>query len=402
MKRISIIIRTKNEEFWIGRCLNAIISQAGNYEIEVVLVDNCSTDKTLEKAKRIVPNAIIESITDYNPSVSLNMGVLKSTGNYCVCISAHCIPENEYWLSELIEPLKDAQICASYGRQIPLPTSNPNDKRDLWLTFGLDDVVQKKDPFIHNANAAYRREDLLKSPFDESLTNIEDRSWGQDRIQEGKYIYYASSAVVYHEHGIHQTGNLDRLLGVISMMDVIHNRQYDFPYYYGRPERFAAPKRALFLLLSERYGTSDINNFKNKYDSIIKNFQGWDIYCFPTSENILMEIKGYSEIITKRNRIERSKYGSALMENLSLIYDDLFDESKFYDYVSYFDIREEVPDKEKVNSAIDSLMYERKDWAFGYEESFVSAHADTNSTLHIVAKTGWRNYFRNENINSVI
>ena len=47
-KKVSIIIRTKNEERWIGRCLESIFKQ--NYKnFEVIIVDNESTDKTLEK-----------------------------------------------------------------------------------------------------------------------------------------------------------------------------------------------------------------------------------------------------------------------------------------------------------------------------------------------------------------
>ena len=45
---VSIIIRTKNEERWISSCLDAVYSQ--NYKsFEVIVVDNESTDKTIEK-----------------------------------------------------------------------------------------------------------------------------------------------------------------------------------------------------------------------------------------------------------------------------------------------------------------------------------------------------------------
>ena len=64
--------------------------------------------------------------------------------------------------------------------------SSPQDKRDLWLTFGLDSKIQKKDPFIHNANAAYRRKDLLDHPFSEAMTNIEDRGWAEFQLSLGK------------------------------------------------------------------------------------------------------------------------------------------------------------------------------------------------------------------------
>lgn len=50
-KSISIIIRTKNEERWITPCLQAVFAQ-DQKDIEVIIVDNHSTDKTVEKARR--------------------------------------------------------------------------------------------------------------------------------------------------------------------------------------------------------------------------------------------------------------------------------------------------------------------------------------------------------------
>ena len=48
---ISIIIRTKNEERWIAHCLSSIFIQDYS-NFEVIVVDNESTDHTIEVAKR--------------------------------------------------------------------------------------------------------------------------------------------------------------------------------------------------------------------------------------------------------------------------------------------------------------------------------------------------------------
>jgi len=72
MKKASIIIRTKNEEKWISICLNAIFKQ--DYKnFEVIIVDNCSTDKTVEKAKTFVTGvpAVVDALANEIKSVVL-------------------------------------------------------------------------------------------------------------------------------------------------------------------------------------------------------------------------------------------------------------------------------------------------------------------------------------------
>ena len=59
-KKCSIIIRTKNEERWILLCLATVYSQTYK-NFEVIIVDNDSTDKTIEKSKNIDLLGYVES-----------------------------------------------------------------------------------------------------------------------------------------------------------------------------------------------------------------------------------------------------------------------------------------------------------------------------------------------------
>src|SRR5215510_11653515 len=96
---ISIIIRTKNEERWITSCLQAVFDQ-DEKDVEVIVVDNHSTDKTVEKAKRF-PVKVLD-VDDYLPGKALNVGFKEARGEFIVCLSAHCIPVNKEWLSNLL------------------------------------------------------------------------------------------------------------------------------------------------------------------------------------------------------------------------------------------------------------------------------------------------------------
>ena len=100
---VSIIIRTKNEERWITSCLQSIFKQSFK-NFEIIIVDNQSNDKTLEKAKKFKISKILH-IKDYLPGKALNLGIENSKGKYIVCLSAHAIPINNNWLKFLVNAI---------------------------------------------------------------------------------------------------------------------------------------------------------------------------------------------------------------------------------------------------------------------------------------------------------
>ena len=221
LSKISIIIRTHNEERWIAHCLESIFSQ--DYDnFEVILVDNNSSDHTVEVAKRY-PVASIVIFDKFFPGKAINDGIHVSTGEYIACISAHCIPKNNQWLRNLHDNFKgNHKLAGVYGRQLPLTYTSDADKRDLLITFGQDRKIQVKDYFFHNANSMFPREVWDKHPFNENATNIEDRIWGKEVIKEGYEISYDPNASVYHYHGLHQhEKSSNRAKGIAIILDVL-------------------------------------------------------------------------------------------------------------------------------------------------------------------------------------
>lgn len=213
---VSIIIRTKNEERWISSCLRSVFNQTyRNYE--VILVDNGSTDQTLRRAREFPVK--LTHIDKFIPGKAINDGIRASKGEYLVCLSGHCIPVNNQWLENLVKDLSIPDVAGVYGRQEPLSYSSDFDKRDLITVFGLDKRIQFKDSFFHNANSAFRRDVWARWPFDEQVTNIEDRVWGQQVIAAGMKIVYEPEARVYHWHGIHQDLNPERARQVVNILE---------------------------------------------------------------------------------------------------------------------------------------------------------------------------------------
>ena len=289
MKKVSIIIRTKNEERWIGACLKAVLSQSYK-NFEVILVDNKSTDRTVEKARPF--NVKILSIDEFRPGKAINFGIRNSDGEIIVILSGHCIPKNDAWLISLVENLKDPKVAGVYGRQEPMAFSSALDKRDLYLTFGLDKIIQLKDSFFHNANSALSRKLWEKFPFDEEATNIEDRIWGRQVINAGYIIIYEPEASVFHHHGIHHELDVTRAERIVKILEKVEGIS---------PSREAVEKDIkLLTIIPHRGEILKLKNFGSLVEITIKHAKTCRIH----SEILLASDNPGMEDLAKKHSIK--------------------------------------------------------------------------------------------------
>ena len=207
MLDIAIIIRTKNESRWINFCLSSISRQDFS-NFKVVIVDNSSTDATLDICDsfdcKVVEYKPKNSI--YKPGEALNIGIKSLDAKAYVFLSAHCIPKTEKWLSNLWQDLySDEDFAGVYGRQIPMAYSSDQVKRDLTLIFSSDSRIQTSDPFFHNANSIIKGEYLKPDLFSEELSNIEDRAWAAKIISNNGKLFYSARSDVFHYHGLNHS-----------------------------------------------------------------------------------------------------------------------------------------------------------------------------------------------------
>lgn len=217
---VSVVIRTRNEARWIGACLFAVRNQ-DHPPLEIVLVDNESTDDTVAIARRFGCTVLTIPEGEFNFSRALNMGIRASQGELVAILSGHCVPVHEQWISRLAMHFDDDSVVAAYGKQEPLPDSSPYDKRDLWITFGLDRKRQKRDYFFHNANSMIRRRVWEECPFNENIQGVEDQDWAKKILRNGSVIVYEPTAGVFHHHGIHHDRNAERVNRVVRVIELI-------------------------------------------------------------------------------------------------------------------------------------------------------------------------------------
>ena len=201
-KLVSIIIRGKNESRWLKILLQELKKQSiQNYEI--VFCDNDSEDNSIDILKKHKVKKILK-FKEYKPGYVLNEAIKKSDGKYISILSAHCIPENKFWLEEHVSEIeKSNEIAAVYGKQIPMPGSSIQNLIDLDIIFKNQPIIYKKDPYLNNANSIYKSEILKQNLFDDKLSNIEDRVWANNITFKKYSISYSAKSPVFHLHGIH-------------------------------------------------------------------------------------------------------------------------------------------------------------------------------------------------------
>ena len=88
MDNISVIIRNRNEERYIGYAIQSVLDTFDKPEI--IVVDNNSTDNSMGIVNTFDFEDIkTYSIDSYTPGKSLNYGVTKCSNDYILVLSAH-------------------------------------------------------------------------------------------------------------------------------------------------------------------------------------------------------------------------------------------------------------------------------------------------------------------------
>lgn len=87
MPRISFLLKALNEEAHIAQCLDSIVSEARGLDVEIILVDSCSTDRTLEIA-RAYPVRVVQFAErrDRGCAAAVQLGYQCAQGDYLYVI----------------------------------------------------------------------------------------------------------------------------------------------------------------------------------------------------------------------------------------------------------------------------------------------------------------------------
>jgi len=202
-ENLSIILRNKNEEQYIGHAIQSILENV--YKPEIIIIDNNSTDESLKIANSFKASHHLHSdhenytdikivnINEYSPGKAINLGVKHCSNDYILVMSGHTIIK-KFSLSKLIylfKQDKNKDLAVIFGNQDPVWNGKKIQKRYMWENFTnsiIENMYSEAEHryFLHNAFALYPKHILEKYPFDSDLIGKEDRYWINDRINIDK------------------------------------------------------------------------------------------------------------------------------------------------------------------------------------------------------------------------
>ncbi|MFA9288566.1 MAG: glycosyltransferase family 2 protein [Weeksellaceae bacterium] len=192
---VSVIIPTKNTAFTLETCLQSIENQTYKY-IEIIVIDNNSTDKTVSIAKQFTKSVFTKG---NERSAQRNFGATKSRGEYLIFVDA-----DMYLSPEVIRECVQ-KIQKHVGLYIPeriLGTGIWGQVRDFERQFYTGTVI---DAIRFVPRQIF---DTVKG-FDENLTAGED--WDFDkRIRKLGSTQIIKSALFHDERNKSLTDYLSK------------------------------------------------------------------------------------------------------------------------------------------------------------------------------------------------
>ena len=121
MIRVSIVVPAYNEELLLPACLDSLAQQDYAGDIEVIVVDNASDDRTAEVATRRGVMVVSESLRGY--SSALARGFKSATGEIVATTDADTVvPRN--WISLLVREYESHPDVVAVGGEIVFRDAN--------------------------------------------------------------------------------------------------------------------------------------------------------------------------------------------------------------------------------------------------------------------------------------
>jgi glycosyltransferase involved in cell wall biosynthesis len=209
---ISIIIPCRNEEKFIDKCLDSIITQDYPKEkLEILVIDGMSNDKTREIVKGYSKQHRFIKLLDNSAKIvptAMNTGIRDAHGEIIIRMDAHNIYEKDY-ISKCVRYLQEYAVDNVGGIWVTLPGSNTLIAQSIALAlshpFGVGNsyfrIGSKEPKYVDTVPfGCYKREVFQRiGYFNENLVRNQDIEFNL-RLKDanGKILLVPDIVSYYH------------------------------------------------------------------------------------------------------------------------------------------------------------------------------------------------------------
>ena len=194
MKKISIIIPSKDEERTIAKCIESVLSALEGFKsFEIILVDSYSSDRTVEIAKKYPIRILrLQKHWPKSPHAGRYLGAINSNSRYIFYLDADMAVHKD-WIKKGLNVLEENEDLAGVTGVLynVYPSDKPGNGKPLNKDIGYVDYLP---------GAAIFRSDVLKKikHFNPFLYGYGEKEVGY-RITEREYkLIRLKDAIAYH------------------------------------------------------------------------------------------------------------------------------------------------------------------------------------------------------------
>jgi len=207
--KVSVIIPTRNGGKYLGRLFKTLKEQSVKPG-QILVVDSSSNDDTTKICRDSGAELIKIEANEFDHGGTRNLAASRAIGDILVFMTQDALFKENRSLENLITPLENTTIAASYGKQIPKIDANPIEVfarsfnyPSVEVVKGIEDLPRLgiKTFFFSNACSAIKKiayEEV--GGFPEKTIMNEDMFLAVKLLMKGYKIAYQADAVVYHSH----------------------------------------------------------------------------------------------------------------------------------------------------------------------------------------------------------
>lgn len=199
---VSIIIPTFNGASRIKNCLDALVKQTNGHNVEILVVNDGSTDNTTEVVDRY-PSVRLISQENAGPAAARNRGAKEAKGTIILFTDDDCVPMPD-WLCSMTAPFHDPEVVGVKG----VYRSNQTSLIARFVQLEYEDRYRlmadlPSIDFIDTYSAGYRLDQFAEMKgYDTSfpVACAEDAELSYRMSARGWTMKFVPSAIVYHTH----------------------------------------------------------------------------------------------------------------------------------------------------------------------------------------------------------